>query len=232
MRSLQRFRPRYLIVGAALAAAALAACAGEDATNAALRAIRSQGGNAAGGAIAGSPKPSPTSPTNIGGTVDGVGGGSGSAAPGTSGSPGAGTGNASSSPGASSPTPTPTQFVAAQPPTPLPPPPVFAAGIEVKPASSSINLAAEDGTNDAGYPTSVKLVAEVTLNRTGDASTYPLQWRSSDVTIATVDSTGLVTAGTKPGSAVITAVAQDAYAVEGTASVTVLEDSALDVTIK
>jgi hypothetical protein len=232
MQHLNRFRSRYLIVGAALAAAALAACAGDNATSAALRAIRSQTGGSANGSIAGSPGPSPTNPTTIGGTVDGVGGGSGSPSPGTSGSPGTGTGNASSSPGASSPTPTPTQFVATQPPTPQPPPPVFAAGVEVKPASSSINLASEDSSNDAGYPTTVKLVAEVTLNRTGDASNYPMQWRSSDVTIATVDSTGLVTAGTKPGSAVITAVAQDANAVEGTASVTVLEDSALDVTIK
>ncbi len=173
-----------------------------------------------------SPKPSGSAGTGLGGSVGGEGAGTHNTSGSASASPSAGT-----TPGTATGSQTTTAASAGPTPTPRPTPTQYSAysvEVSVDPEAATIHLAAPDGESTAKYPTTKQFKAKVLLsnNQTNSLVT----WKSDDESIATVDALGLVTAGTKTGTAVITATSLDGYET-GTCRVIVKDDAALDVTI-
>ncbi|MBM3274065.1 MAG: Ig-like domain-containing protein [Candidatus Sericytochromatia bacterium] len=82
----------------------------------------------------------------------------------------------------------------------------FTLSIVVNPSTASIRLAPRDNISPPLGPTEVQLRAVVTF--TNGLQSSQATWRSSDSSIATVDSLGLVKVGTVAGTAEITAEGQ------------------------
>lgn len=105
----------------------------------------------------------------------------------------------------------------------------YSVEVVVSPDSGTMALQPPTGATPAGYATSLQLTANVLLsnNTRSDAVT----WKSNSPEVATVNTTGLVTAGTRTGSANIVATSIDGRST-GTASVIVSDDAALDLQIQ
>lgn len=126
------------------------------------------------------------------------------------------------------PAPTPTPRPSATPSPTAIPYTGFSVEVEVTPATASINLKDPDNPSSSLYSTKVTLSAKVLMSDNSYAT--DVVWSSSDESVATVSAGGVVTSGTKKGAATITATATDGQA-SGTSTITVRDDSALDVTI-
>ena len=97
----------------------------------------------------------------------------------------------SGSPAASTePTPAPTAYVP------------FSTRVTGLPSTASINLPAPDPADDAGYPTSVLLKAEVRFSTVPVSTSSEVVWTSDHPEIAQVGASGLVTAASTTGETV------------------------------
>lgn len=121
-------------------------------------------------------------------------------------------------PGASSPTPSPTYA------TPVP---ASVTSVGVSPLRATLTLPAANAANSAGFPSSIQLSA---LVRYSDNSTSAsVSWNVTPA-ILTISSAGLVTAQAT-GIAVVTATSTQDPTKSGTASITVVNNGELDLTI-
>lgn len=115
-------------------------------------------------------------------------------------------------------------------PSPTPTPPIMS--VVLSPARATLNLAAEDGINTAGFPTSVRLSVLLSFsNSTTSSSPAEVTWVASPAGVVSVAADGLVTAQAM-GTVTITATSKADSTKLGTATILVERNGALDVSIE